>query len=168
MSTNKDNAPAVSAARALETTTTETAKELSHDGGILQEARTEPARNPAGVRTVELISGDKVKPQPIKWLWDGYLAAGKFHIVAGAPGTGKTTLALDLVATLTKGGHWPDGTDALAGDVIIWSGEDSIEDTLAPRLIAAGADMARVRFVRGVIDGGAWRSFDPAKDFAAL
>ena len=124
--------------------------------------------NPASGPMVELISGDKVKPQAIEWLWNGYLAAGKLHIVAGAPGTGKTTIAVAVAATLTKGGRWPDGTVAPTGDVIVWSGEDSINDTLAPRLLAAGADMRRVHFVHDVVDGGTRRPFDPATDFATL
>ena len=119
-------------------------------------------------RDVELISGDKVKPRAIQWLWNGYVAAGKLHIVAGAPGTGKTTLALDMAATLTKGGHWPDGYFAPTGDVIVWSGEDSIEDTLPPRLLVAGADMQRVHFVDGIVGGGTRRPFDPATDFGEL
>ena len=52
-----------------------------------------PYPSPCGV---ELIRGDSIKPEPISWLWDGWLAGGKLHVIAGAPGTGKTTLALGL------------------------------------------------------------------------
>lgn len=120
--------------------------------------------------SVTLIRGDQVKPEPIDWLWHEWLAAGKLHILAGAPGTGKTTLALALGAALTSSiGRWPDGSRvASAGNFLIWSGEDDPTDTLAPRLIACGADMSRVHFVGNVIEKGEHRPFDPSKDMAGL
>jgi putative DNA primase/helicase len=79
-----------------------------------------------------MIRGDSVTPRAIRWLWCGYLTAGKFHVLGGQPGTGKTTIALDLAATLSSGSLWPDRTRAEAGNVVIWSGEDDAEDVLAP------------------------------------
>jgi len=117
---------------------------------------------------VELIRGDSIKPEPISWLWEGWLAGGKLHVIAGAPGTGKTTLALGLAATLSVGGRWPDGTRAITGDVLIWSGEDSPKDTLVPRLYACGANLARVHFIGQTTGEDGPRPFDPAHDFAAL
>ena len=100
-----------------------------------------------------LIRGDSVTPRPIRWLWQGWLAAGKFHVVGGQPGTGKTTIALDFAAIVSSGGRWPDGSRAEAGNVLIWSGEDDAEDVLAPRLQAMGADMTRIYFVGDVCRG---------------
>lgn len=51
---------------------------------------------------------------------------------------------------------------------MIWSGEDDPADTLAPRLIAAGADMRRIFFVNGVWQDGNGRPFDPARDIGYL
>jgi hypothetical protein len=101
--------------------------------------------------SVALIRGDTIKPKPIGWLWRGWLARGKMHILGGAPGTGKTTIGLSLAAIVTQGGVWPDGSRCPApGQVVIWSGEDDPADTLVPRLMAAGADMAHVHFVDNV------------------
>ena len=97
--------------------------------------------------TVELIDGASIKPEAVRWLWEGYLARGKLHVLAGAPGTGKTMIALALAATVSTGGRWPDGTHCEPGNVLIWSAEDDIADTLVPRLIAMGADMHKIRFV---------------------
>jgi len=117
---------------------------------------------------VTLLDAHTIRPAPVAWLWDGWLARGKVHILAGAPGTGKTTAALAMAATVTTGGRWPDGTRAQIGNVVIWSGEDDPTDTLVPRLIAAGADLRRVRFVASTTDDKGPRAFDPASDMDAL
>lgn len=126
-----------------------------------------PASQPTAP-TVALVKGSTISPEAINWLWPGWLAAGKMHVLGGAPGTGKTTIALAFAATVSTGGCWPDGTRATSKNTIIWSGEDDPKDTLAPRLIAAGADMARCFFVGDVLDGGKSRAFDPAKDISPL
>jgi putative DNA primase/helicase len=108
--------------------------------------------------------GSSVNPRAIAWLWPGWLARGKLHIHAGRAGCLKTTTAIGLAAAATVGGQWPDGSRAMPGRVVIWSGEDSIDDTLVPRFIAAGGDLAHVAFISGVEEDGKARSFDPARD----
>ncbi len=120
---------------------------------------------PSGVK---LARGDSLHPEPVRWLWHGWLALGKLALLAGAPGTGKTTAALSMAATVTQGGRWPDGTICAAGDVLIWSGEDDPADTLLPRLLGAGADPTRVYFIQGVHVAGEVRPFDPATDVPGL
>ncbi|ART59464.1 AAA family ATPase [Acidovorax carolinensis] len=107
-------------------------------------------------------------PSPVRWLWQYWLALGKLHILAGAPGQGKTTLALAMAATVTMGGRWPDGSIATAGNVLIWSGEDDPADTLLPRLLAAGADRAKCFFIEGARRDGEVVPFDPARDLGQL
>lgn len=117
---------------------------------------------------VEITRADKVEVSPIRWLWPGWLARGKLHVLAGAPGTGKTTIALALAAVVTRGGSWPDASRSPRGSCLIWSGEDDPADTLVPRLLAAGADLSRVFFVGAVREGDERRAFDPAVDLLAL
>lgn len=124
-------------------------------------------RTPAG-KEVELLAADTIPLRAIQWLWPGWLARGKLHILAGAPGTGKTTIAMALAAAVSSGGRWPCEITAPVGNVLIWSGEDDPADTLVPRLVAAGADLHRVYFVGETRDGPDRRSFDPARDLAAL
>lgn len=120
-------------------------------------------------RGVILTSGQKLTPEPIVWLWPGWLARGKLHILAGAPGQGKTTLALAMAATVTLGGKWPDGEPCDAGNAVIWSAEDDPADTLLPRLLAAGADRSRCYFVEGTCaPDGVVQPFDPASDLPGL
>ena len=105
---------------------------------------------------VFLRRASTVEPENIRWVWRGYLARGKLHLVSGPPGVGKSTLALNWSATLSRGGVWPDHVDgdhpAPCGDVIIWSAEDNIADTIIPRLMAANATLDRIHFVEGRLD----------------
>ena len=117
---------------------------------------------------VVLVKGSDLRPQPVRWLWQYWLALGKLHILAGAPGQGKTTIALAMAATVTIGGHWPDGSRCAPGNVLIWSGEDDPEDTLLPRLLAAGADDERCHFIKGAMRDGEVVPFDPARDLQQL
>ena len=117
---------------------------------------------------VQITCAADIKPEPINWLWDGWLARGKFHIFAGQAGTGKTTIAIALAATVSTGGRFPDGTRSPIGNVLIWSGEDSAKDILIPRLIAAGADLGKIHLIGDVQHGDETRSFDPAIDIAEL
>jgi putative DNA primase/helicase len=117
---------------------------------------------------VILKNGSDLVPTPIQWLWRDWLALGKLHILAGAPGQGKTTIALAIAATVTIGGRLPDGARCDVGNVLIWSGEDDPADTLLPRLLAAGADKSRCYFVEGTRINGEVQSFDPARDMLAL
>lgn len=117
---------------------------------------------------VQLIQASQLEIMPFRWMWPGWLARGKFHVLAGAPGTGKTTIAIALAATCTINGRFPDGSVCRGGNVLIWTGEDDPADTLTPRLLAMGADLSRVYFIQGINESGTLRSFDPAHDMHAL
>lgn len=149
------------------------------DGARKKGYRTEHTQRPSGHAgnasdpsidpgTVTIINAADVQVEPIDWLWNGWLARGKVHVLAGAPGTGKTTLALALAATITLGGRWPNGDQAARGRVMVWSSEDAPHDTLVPRLMAAGADLSRVDIVNEYVQGQDVRPFDPSKDARAL
>lgn len=93
--------------------------------------REKPAGQAARAVEVDLINGATLEPEAMTWVWDRWLAHGKFHLIGGAPGAGKTTIGLALAATVSLGALWPDGTRCAApGNVVIWSGEDDIKDTL--------------------------------------
>ena len=117
---------------------------------------------------VQTTCAADITPEPIGWLWNGWLATGKVHVLGGAPGTGKTTISMALAATVTTGGCWPDGTQSPIGKVVIWSGEDDPADTLVPRLTLSGADLSKVHFIDNIKKGNEKRSFDPAHDMEAL
>jgi putative DNA primase/helicase len=117
---------------------------------------------------VSLMRASSIVPKPIHWLWRYYLAKGKVHIFSGSPGAGKTTIAASIAATISRGAPWPDGSHAALANVVIWSGEDSAENTLVPRLIAAGADMDNISIVGPSNENGVTRPFDPTRDVESL
>jgi putative DNA primase/helicase len=137
----------------------------------------EPARNGHGSNgaapikagpSVSILPATAYTPEAVRWLMDGYLALGKLHLLAGAPGTGKTTIAIAMAAIVSAGLRWPDDSMCEAADVLIWSGEDGVADTLLPRLLVAGGNPKRVHFVDAVTEHGKARPFDPSTDMPAL
>jgi hypothetical protein len=96
---------------------------------------------PSRLRRVSMAD---VQSKPISWLWPGWLAKGKLHLFAGAPGDGKSTIAAALAAIGSTGGKWPDGSQAPQFRTLILLAEDGIEDTLKPRLELHGADVRMI------------------------
>jgi hypothetical protein len=76
------------------------------------------------------------------------------HVLNGDPGLGKSTLLLDLAARVSHQGFMPDGSQGANGHVVIMSAEDGSEDTIKPRLLAAGAEQDRVHDLSTVIERG--------------
>lgn len=98
-------------------------------------------------------AADRITRARVDWLWPGRLPVGKLVMLDGDPDQGKSTLALDLAARISAGRPMPDGheTGRSAG-VLVLSAEDGLEDTIAPRLAAAGADLPRVTIWTDVAD----------------
>lgn len=128
---------------------------------------------PSNLKTpssLQIVNMSDIQAQPIRWLWDGWLPLGKMTILAGAGGCGKTNLSLALIATITTGGTFPDGSKCKsAGKVLIYSTEDDPADTLKPRLIANGADISKVSIISGrTNEKGELEPFDPSRDFPKI
>lgn len=96
----------------------------------------------------------EIEIEKTRWLWDPYIPAGKLTILAGDPGMGKSTIALDLIARISCGTFLPTGKRSVAGTCLVASAEDAASDTITPRLIVAGANLKRIRIIKDVrIDG---------------
>jgi hypothetical protein len=93
-----------------------------------------------------------VSPERVSWLWPGRIPRGKLTILDGDPGLGKSVLTMDLAARVSAGLGLPDGTPCPAAGVVIMNAEDGLADTILPRLLAAGADPARVLALQAVPD----------------
>src|SRR4051812_37112753 len=98
------------------------------------------------VSRARVVRLSDVRARKLEWLWPERIPLGKLTLLAGDPGLGKSFLSLDLASRVTRGGEWPDAcaTKAVQGSVVLLSAEDDLEDTVCPRLQAAGADLAKV------------------------
>ena len=124
---------------------------------------------PASKGTVELYTVTAQDIEPIQWLWEGFLPLGKLTLLAGAPGTGKSTLAFSMAATVSTGGDWPNRARCKPGHVVIYSTEDDVKDTIAPRLQAMNATLKNIHFIKGKrSEQGLLLPFDPATDMHYL
>jgi hypothetical protein len=87
----------------------------------------------------------QLTPSPVRWLWEPYLHRGRLALLDGDPEIGKSLITVDLAARLSRGGALPNGAAAGRPQVTILLGmEDNDADTIAPRVLAAGADPERV------------------------
>lgn len=98
-------------------------------------------------RRLRVTLGSDVRIERIRWVVPEWIPAASLVLLAGREGLGKSTMAAALCAQITTGrldgGEW-SGTPR---NVVYLHSEDSRAHTVAPRLIAAGADMKRVLFL---------------------
>jgi hypothetical protein len=125
-----------------------------------------PSRNghdkePARTATAETVAVFQcladVKARPVKWLWKPWIPRGAVTILDGDPGEGKSTIALDLTARVTRGWKMPpeggEGEGQSPANVLLLSAEDNAETTIRPRLDLAGANPERVQLLVGILTG---------------
>jgi len=114
-------------------------------------------------RRMILTPASEIPIRRTRWLWDttpegqpptshGRIPMYSLTIAAGGAGIGKSQFAGWLAAHVTKG-TLPGELNGKPRCVIYAATEDSWSQTIAPRLIAAGADMGRVFRVEVVDDG---------------
>jgi putative DNA primase/helicase len=122
--------------------------------------------------TLETCLAAHVSLKAVEWVWPNRFAFGKFAILAGLPDRGKGLITADMAGRITNPqmNHWPCGEGrAPFGSVVMLSGEDDIEDTIVPRLIAAEADRHRVHIVKMAQKAdGTKRTFSLLTDIEAL
>lgn len=100
-----------------------------------------------------------VEPAEVTWLWKPYIPDGKITLLSGDPGSGKTTLALAICASITSGEmHLPEGgipsetpTTIVSGSVLYFTGEDDLDDTILPRFSKMRGNGTRFFAIGGVI-----------------
>ena len=102
-----------------------------------------------------------VKQRKVDWLWYPYIPYGKITVLQGDPGEGKSTFILNVTALLTTGQKMPDGTGGGKAQTVIYQcAEDSIADTVKPRLVAAGANCDLVAYI---IDDNSKLTFEDSR-----
>ena len=117
-----------------------------------------------------LINAMDLKPEKMTWLWPDRIPQGRICWYTGKPNLGKSLATLDLVARITTGRDWPDGEKNLLPpqDVLLAISEDSLTQTVIPRLNAAGADLSHVKFFNRVILDKGSRHLQLVSDMSAL
>ena len=104
--------------------------------------------------TKYLTMFSEVQAKPVQWLWKPYIPIGKVTLLQGDPNDGKSTMMMNIVAELSKGGAMPDGTALGRPQRIIYQcSEDDASDTIKPRLEACGADCRNIAFINESIYG---------------
>jgi len=92
-----------------------------------------------------------IEPRDLEPIWPGVLWIGKPTLLAGDPGLGKSLITVDIAARVTRGDPWPcDTGDRMPANVLMLSAEDEPDDTIVPRLMAAGADRDCITFFEAV------------------
>lgn len=94
-------------------------------------------------RAIHLTPASAIRVRPVRWLWESRIALGTLCLVGGREGIGKSILTYTLAAQLTRG-TLPGVYLGLMKSVIVSASEDSWEHSIVPRLMAAGADLARI------------------------
>lgn len=110
-----------------------------------------PAPPPPPNRSLRTTTAADIKPTIIEWIWEGVLAKGKITTIAGDPGVGKGVLTTFMASHISNGRDWKAGQPCRKGTVAFLAQEDSKADTVVPRLMAAEADLTRVKFIDGVM-----------------
>lgn len=125
-------------------------------------------------KKIKHIRASAIKPEAIDWLWPYVFALGKYSLIAGEGGLGKSQLAIFIAAIISTEGTWPHSTVcARKGRVIILSAEDDEATTIVPRLISAGANLDLIEIVTAVEfespdEDANERHFDLTKDIDVL
>jgi AAA domain len=95
--------------------------------------------------------------EPVVPLWPGWIARRHVNLVTAPGGTSKGLFVVDIAARVTTGRPWPgenDGTPLREPQaVVIIAPEDDPNESLAPRLAAAGADSSLVYNLTELSDG---------------
>lgn len=110
-----------------------------------------------------------VTSRPVEWLWPDLMPLGKLTLLCGDPGLGKSFVTCDLAARVSSGNVWPNTeTRQPAGSVLFLACEDDVEDTIRPRLDAAGADVRRIHVIDSVCVKNRERGFSLDGDIQLL
>lgn len=126
-------------------------------------------RTPDARKSLDTVCAADVVPRAKRWLWQSHLMRGTLELLTGVPGIGKSQVQISYIACVTAGLSWPDGSPGMApANVLMVSAEDTLEQEIIPRLIAAGADLSRVHFLNCIRTDKENRQFLLGEDLDAM
>jgi hypothetical protein len=97
-----------------------------------------------GLRTASLTSATTIKTERVHWVWEERIPRRAVVVVAGEKGLGKSTLTNAWIVAAVTRGELEGEFYGQPIDVAIATAEDDWRSIVKPRLIAHGADLARV------------------------
>jgi len=112
-----------------------------------------------------------IEAEKVKWLWEDRIPAGKFSLLVGDPGAGKSFFTIFMASQISKGESWPDCNNESieTGRILLLSAEDSPRDTIRPRADLAEADVNNIDIVECSKDkSGRIRLFNLTQDINRL
>ena len=113
----------------------------------------EPPLEQPPARQVRLTPASAFGIKAVRWVWADRMPLGELCLIAGREGVGKSTFLAWMAAAVTNGnleGIWHGKRKT----VLIAAHEDAWSYTIAPRLLAAGANLDMVYRVDVVTDEG--------------
>jgi hypothetical protein len=123
----------------------------------------------SGPKKLESTSIRQIMTQPLNWLWHGHLLRGALELISGMPNIGKSQAQISLIASATTTMPWPNGEASGApANVIMLTAEDTLDQIVKPRLLAAGADIDRIHAIRCIKTDDKERQFLLSEDLDAL
>ena len=119
--------------------------------GLAEEQRAEAeAKQKAGRGRFRIRPASAFAPERAAYLVQPYLPRGMISILGGVSAAGKTSLALDVCARLTRGAAFaPDTPPQPPATVLYLTAENDPNKVLRPRAEAMGADLDRLYFQDG-------------------
>jgi AAA domain len=104
------------------------------------------------VPELRVVPVSQIKVKATEWLWHHRIPLGALTLLPGREGTGKSTAGTWLAAQVTLG-MLPGVYEGIPKGVFYAAREDDWERTIAPRIIAAGADISKVYRIEVTVSG---------------
>jgi hypothetical protein len=100
------------------------------------------------LKQIVVTEADSVELDNVTWIWKNKIPVGTATWCLGQPNNGKSLMTIEIVACVTTGRDFPDGSknETPPSRVLMYCGEDSPGKVVLPRLKAAGADTSKVSF----------------------
>jgi hypothetical protein len=100
----------------------------------------------------------EITPKPLEWIWERFIPLGNLSVLTGDSETAKSQVAVSIAAKVTKGLRPPSILSAKCEpaspgpfrpmSVLFVSMEDVVSQRFQPQLIAEGADLSKVFYLR--------------------
>lgn len=125
-------------------------KTKNHTKDKLKELKHEWKQAHTSVTKLDIESYAEIEPEVIEWLWQDKIPKEGITMFVGDPESFKSTTSLYVAAQVSQGRCFPNcDTPTERGTVLIIGSEDSHSAVVKPRLMAAQADLTKIKHIKG-------------------